>query len=478
MNERQRILDLVKKGVISSEEALVLLENLEKNGTDTNVDAETFEAPVEDKVNQAEYEELNDLKLKLTELDEQLKSINHQIQASKEQITVLDTMEDLEGLSDEKSTERTTLKQHVNDLAQTRDKVVAQKQDVRHKIENLKLDLGEDEGRSFEHLSDNWKQTAGNTFSEFTKRISDASNQMGSFVKDSVSTLMDNVDWKDINVKVPGLATAEFEHQFLYENNQAKLIDIKLANGSVEIEPSENENVAIDAKVKLFGTMTENTPFEAFLNRSNIDVTDDRFVFQVPNKRVKVDLVIYLPKRDYEHISVKMLNGNLDVKDTKSSDFYAKTANGFLKFKNNQLTYLEAENVNGDVNVRGGQVIDTILATLNGNVTVAADVRTSQLNTVNGEVRSTILNNDLHKLVASSVNGHVKLAVPQTLALDLTAKTRFSQIKNRLSHVDFDESNTEKARYVTLQRGNQEDPAVITLSTTTGNVLLKDTEKD
>ncbi|EPC74446.1 PspC domain-containing protein, partial [Lacticaseibacillus paracasei subsp. paracasei Lpp126] len=27
MNERERILDLVKKGVISSEEALVLLEN-------------------------------------------------------------------------------------------------------------------------------------------------------------------------------------------------------------------------------------------------------------------------------------------------------------------------------------------------------------------------------------------------------------------------------------------------------------------
>ncbi len=30
MNERERILDLVKKGVISSEEALVLLENLAK----------------------------------------------------------------------------------------------------------------------------------------------------------------------------------------------------------------------------------------------------------------------------------------------------------------------------------------------------------------------------------------------------------------------------------------------------------------
>ncbi len=31
MNERERILDLVKQGILSSEEALVLLENLAKN---------------------------------------------------------------------------------------------------------------------------------------------------------------------------------------------------------------------------------------------------------------------------------------------------------------------------------------------------------------------------------------------------------------------------------------------------------------
>ncbi|MFD1672512.1 daptomycin-sensing surface protein LiaX [Agrilactobacillus yilanensis] len=478
MNERQRILDLVKKGIISSEEALVLLENLEKNGTDDNLAADSVEEVTDSDENKEEYNHLNDLKLKRTELDEQLNSINHQIQAAKEQITVLDTMEDLEGLTDNKIEERTNLKQRVNDLNQTRDKVVAQKHEITEKIKDLQADLGEDPDYSFEDFSENWKQNAGSTLSEFTKRITDASSQVGSFVKDSVSTLMDNVDWKDINVKVPGLATADFEHQFLYENNHAKLVDIKVANGSVKIEPSENDNIAVEAKVKLFGTMSEETPFDAFLSRSNIDVSEDRFVFQVPNKRVKADLTIYLPKHSYEHVSVKMLNGNLKVNDLNSSDFYAKTANGNLKFNNTALTYLEAENVNGDVIVKGGRVVDSVLATVNGNVVISADMHTGQFTTVNGEVRGTVLNDELHKFVANSVNGNVKLAVPQTLPLRVTAKTRFSQVKNRLSNVNYGESDEGNLKYATLERGNQEDPAIITLATTAGNVLLKDTNND
>lgn len=479
MNERQRILDLVKKGIISSEEALVLLENLEKSGT-----TETQSEPTANEKQAAPEPsddpaaaELADLKIKRSQLDEQLNSINHQIQAAKEQITVLDTMEDLEGLADDKAAERTELQQKVNDLTQTRDKVADQKKKVSESIQSLSQDLGEF-GHSFEDFPDNWKETASNTFSDLTKKISDASNHVGSFVKDSVSTLMDNVDWKDINVKVPGLATDEFEHEFLYENNQAKLIDLKLANGSIKIEPSENENIAVKAKIKLFGNMSEDTPFEAFMNRTTIDASDDRFVFQIPNKRVKADLTVYLPKRAYDHVSVKMLNGNLKVHQLNASDFYAKTANGFLRFINSQLTYLEAEDVNGDILLQNGKVTDSVLATVNGNVVVAADIRSGQFTTVNGEVRGTITTDELHKFVGNSVNGNVKLAVLAKLPLAITAKTRFGQIKNRLAGVSYDSEENTNPKRATLQRGSQEDAATIELSTTAGNILLKDTEQD
>ncbi|MCD2256841.1 daptomycin-sensing surface protein LiaX [Lactobacillus sp. CC-MHH1034] len=478
MNERQRILDLVKKGIISSEEALVLLENLEKNGTtvtDTTVDhdqtAETTDTDQATDDTQAQH--LADLRLKRAQLKDSLNSIDHQIKAANEQITVLDTMEDLEGLAEDKANERTDLKQKVNDLTATRAEVQKQKQALDSQIEDLKADEHAKSASSFDTLSDDWKDTARNTFSDLTQKLTEAGNQVGSFVKESVGSLMDNVDWKDINMKVPGLATSEFEHQFLYEDNQAKLVDLKLANGSIKLEPSENDNIAVNAKIKLFGHMSEDTPFEAFMNRVNIDVSNDRFVFQVPNKRIKADLTVYLPKRDYERISVKMLNGNLDVSNISSSDFYAKTANGNLRFSQSQLSYLEAENVNGHVIIENGSVTDSVLATVNGNVVVAADIHSGQFNTVNGEVRGTITGQTLHKFVANSVNGNVKLAVDPDLALSVKAKTRFGSIKNRIEKIELVD-NQANDKQTNFTRGTQDDPASIELSTTAGNILLKD----
>ncbi|KRM31158.1 hypothetical protein FC83_GL001162 [Agrilactobacillus composti DSM 18527 = JCM 14202] len=478
MNERQRILDLVKKGVISSEEALVLLENLELHDTEDQASADTADkqsTPDSEKEPSSEYSEL---KIKQETLAEQLKSIDHQIQAAKEQITVLDTMEDLEGLSDAKNEERTSLKQRVNDLTQTQAAVRKQLNDVTDDLKQYQADHHLEGDHAFEDFAGNWRENASGTLSDFTKRLTDAGSQVGSFVRDSVSNLMDNVDWKDINVKVPGLATAEFEHEFLYENNQAKVLDLSLANGTIKFEPSENDNIAVNAKVKLFGSMSEATPFEAFLARANIDVSNDRFVFQVPNKRVKADLIVYLPQRTYDHINVKMLNGNLKVTNFAGTDFYAKTANGQLDFEDSRLTYLEAENVNGDIQVEKGQITDTILTTVNGNVIVSGNVHTGQFTTVNGEVRGTTENLDLHKFAANSVNGNVKLALSPELALKAEVKTRFGQIKNRLADITLDDQADARGRkQASFERGDQTDPAVIDLSTTAGNILLKDTNQ-
>lgn len=53
------------------------------------------------------------------------------------------------------------------------------------------------------------------------------------------------------------------------------------------------------------------TPFDAFDARSQIDVDDERISFQIPNKRIRADLVFYLPTRTYDHVAVKLLNGNV-----------------------------------------------------------------------------------------------------------------------------------------------------------------------
>ena len=58
----------------------------------------------------------------------------------------------------------------------------------------------------------------------------------------------DNVEWKDIKMKVPGVATTKFEHEFNYPNPQASLIDVKVANGTVVFKTWDQEDVKVEAK--------------------------------------------------------------------------------------------------------------------------------------------------------------------------------------------------------------------------------------
>ena len=90
----------------------------------------------------------------------------------------------------------------------------------------------------------------------------------------------DNVEWKDIKMKVPGVATTKFEHEFNYPNPQASLIDVKVANGTVVFKTWDQEDVKVEAKIKLYGKMAGDSPMEAFLERSDIDVDDETISFQ------------------------------------------------------------------------------------------------------------------------------------------------------------------------------------------------------
>lgn len=63
-----------------------------------------------------------------------------------------------------------------------------------------------------------------------------------------------------------------------------------------DVKTWDSDDVKVEAKIKLYGKMGAE-PFEAFSERSQIEVNEDHISFQIPNKRVRADLVFYLPKQ-------------------------------------------------------------------------------------------------------------------------------------------------------------------------------------
>ncbi|ANK59981.1 daptomycin-sensing surface protein LiaX [Loigolactobacillus backii] len=491
MNERERILDLVKKGIISTDEALSLLENSAKDKSTAEQQATTKVTPEKsteeqttDKKDEQEQDELanevEELQTKTQQINEQLTQNARDLKTQQEHLQVLNTMEDLETLSTEKVQDRDETKEKIGQLESKQANLSDEKRHLQHELaakRHEQRDKIKNHLADKLNLGDEWRDNATDTLNQVGEKVGEAGSQFGQFIKGTAQTIMDNVDWKDVNIKVPGIATTKFEHEFNYADTTASILDVKVANGDVKLKTWDGTDIKVSVSGKLYGKMADVSPLENFLQRSEIAIDADVFTFKVPNKRIQANLTFYLPKRTYDHTTIKLLNGDVDLTDFEGEDLYIKSTNGQMTFTGVNASMLEVEGVNGNIKVNGGRLIDALLNTINGEVKFMSNAESVELTTVNGEVKATVNETTLTKLVASSVNGNVKIALPEDLAVTGQTKSRFGAIKSRLSEVTVtnERHNTGNSVY-DFERDLSTPPAKLTLSTTSGNILLKNTK--
>ncbi|WP_368250830.1 daptomycin-sensing surface protein LiaX [Enterococcus sp. 2201sp1_2201st1_B8_2201SCRN_220225] len=515
MNERERVLDLVKKGVLSTEEALDLLEGLakekgekhiqkaneeviadkkdfvdslledpeEKDFTQDIQDQKTADKKNLDAILDDLATEANRTSVELDELNVEITGLDSQLIDTQSKLMELNTKEELDILSEEELAQRQALEAELKALELSKEDLENEKADLETQLKGLKKDQWtqmKDDFRS--KFNDDWKDQASDALNQAGEKMAEAGSQIGRLLKHTFSavsqTVNDNVEWKDINVKVPGVSNTKFDHSFEFDASDATILDVKVANGNVDFAIWEEDFVKVDAKITLYGKMEGSTPLDAFNERSRMEVDDDHILFHVPNKRVRADLVFYLPNRMYDHVAVKLLNGNVQMKDLEAKDVYTQSTNGNMDFKDLTATMLEINGVNGNITLAGGEIMDTIIENVNGNITVKTTPQTIGASLVNGDIRLTFAGTNLKKIDASSVNGTVKAALSPNLGLEGTAKTSLGKINSRMSNYEVVREKKAKMNQLLQFRRQAEDSwAQIELSTTTGNILLKDTDQ-
>ena len=510
MNERQRILELVKKGILSTEEGLDLLESMAKAKDEAQIkqaadkvdsyhrdqatnlvdewetgkeakgseeqDLEDLEAYFDDLAT-----EVNQISAHIDEINQKKNDLKNVLHEKEEVLMELDTKEELDTLSEADDEIREAVEAAIKELKEQIAELEDQVEEQEEELSNVQSNQKENrKKRVYAHIEipDDLKDQASETFSQVGEKLGEAGVQLGRLMKKtwkSVSdTVEENVDWKDFNVKVPGLVTSKFEHQFLYTDVEPTLLDIKLANGKVTLKSWDDAAIKVDAKIKLYGKMNEATPLQSLMERSQIEVNDEHISFQIPNKRVQAELVFYLPKRTYDHVAVKLLNGDLNVEEMDAKDVYAKSTNGNITFQHIDATMLEIQGVNGNIEIREGAILDSIIETVNGNITTKAAIQNYGISLVNGDVKLTAGHATLQKIKASSVNGNVKVSVGKTIGLEGLAKTSLGSINDRLSNYEVIREKKEKTNRLLQFRRVADEMAKIDVSTTTGSIFLKD----
>lgn len=522
MKERERILDLVKKGILSTEEGLDLLESMatekdekqikkeadkvtashkEKDQASQLIDElengeERISEPVDPKEKERQDQEnlekiLDELATEANKTSARLDEVNAQFADNKaarnekqEALMQLNTKEELGELTEEELAQRQTLEAEIKELEATGDTLLEEQLKLEAELKDIRKNQWSEKKETFTdkfELPDDWKDQATDTLNQVGEKMSEAGSQLGKFLKKTFQTVSetvnDNMEWKDVSLRVPGIATTKFEHEFYYEAPAASILDIKAANGNVTLKTWDSDDVKVETKIKLYGKMGAE-PFEAFSERSQIEVNEDHISFQIPNKRVRADLVFYLPKRVYDHAAIKLLNGNIMIETLEAKDIYTKSTNGNIIVNQLTATMLEVEGVNGNIDIRNGNILDSIIETVNGTVTFGATPENLSVSLVNGDVRLTIKEDNLKKVEASSVNGNVKVALPDSIGLEGHAKTSLGSINSRLSNYEVVREKKERTnQMLQFRRVSDDEIAQVQLSTTTGSIYLKDTDK-
>lgn len=332
-------------------------------------------------------------------------------------------------------------------------------------------------------IPEEWRDNANKTMERASDIFAETSRSLGDVFRQTVRTTKDtinNMDWKDIdiNFNLPKQAKVTFEDEWLFENTTATILDFKNANGDLIFKPSMNDSIKVVAKIKMHGNIKEATPKEAFEARSVIKIDEDQFTFHVPNRSVVADMIIYLPKRNYDYIRSNSFNGDVHFKEITTRDIFVKATNGNISIDDMQATMLEVKGTNGDITLTELYLRDLLVSTVNGGVRVVGEVQSSDVHTTNGDIRMTLSGNELIRVVGGSVNGDVKISLPEGVGLEIEAKSTFGKVQSRLSNIESSLEAAKKGKTHRLRRISDGEICRVKVQTTTGNVLFKDTDKE
>jgi DUF4097 and DUF4098 domain-containing protein YvlB len=581
MGERERILELVREGVLSVDEALDLLENVankeskkseqkefttdslfeevekeargeaekeEAAETDTESESEGESEEATSEMNDAEdmkqfeeeleglandlnqysveidtlNEELTDLRAALTTAEDTLNDRKEtmtedyeetkaaleadviNLQKEIELISAMDevdsteevrslnkdlttALEELRALENEAATDEEIkdLEEEVEALRGEIKEVNAEKNKLLKEVHSIKMKQWTTKAKQMSEnldIPEEWREGANKTFNKASDIFGETSKTLGDVFRQTVRTTKDtleNIDWKDIDVNFnfPREAKVQFEHEWLFEDTTATILDFKNANGDIQFKPSMNENIKINAKIKIHGDVEEATPLDAFEARSVVKIDEDKFTFHVPNKKVVADMIIYLPEREYDYVRSNSFNGDVSFYEVNARDIYVKATNGGILLDNLQATMLEVKGTNGNITLKNAELRDLLISTVNGDVRVIGYVQSSDINTTNGDIRLTLSGEELIRVAGGSVNGDVKISLPKETGLEVEAKSTFGKVKSRLSNIDSALGKSRKGNTHSFRRIGTGDICRINVQTTTGNVLFKDSDK-
>ncbi|MGG0666918.1 DUF4097 family beta strand repeat-containing protein [Sporosarcina koreensis] len=241
---------------------------------------------------------------------------------------------------------------------------------------------------------------------------------------------------KGFDFDTPFGGSSTFHHTIVKPADGLEEILVDVDHGSVSIQATDTPEIRAEFTVKSFNGRSEEDAKKEFLDKL-IFLKDDgklRYLSDLKLSQVKVDL--FVPKQDYRKISVRLLNGNFNVKDIAVERLYTKTSNGKVDAERVDFKEAELEAGNGSIrlNESTGETLEA--ETINGRVYVSGNLKDVEAKSLNGHVVVTTTDAAAQKIDAKTVSGSVEIYIPSDVPLRGEISTNMGRLDLQLKDVN------------------------------------------
>lgn len=319
------------------------------------------------------------------------------------------------------------------------------------------------------------KDISKNVSRDFSKNVSRDFNQLGDrmmqFMQSSVGKL------KTMEFDSPFGEAFQFTHTFREDQLDINNIITDIANGQLEIFPSQDGTIRAECSVKAYRAESEELAREDFLDKFVFIANDQKLRIISDLKTTQVNVVLYVPAKTYDHITARLFNGGFSMKRIDAALIKVKTANGKIDIKNVEFDDAELETANGAIQIQEvkGKVLEA--ETLNGRIYVDGDIQTAEAKSLNGNVVVTSRCKEARKVEAKTLAGNVELYIPSHLPLKGQVSSNLGKMDVLLSDVEHThEQGQFMQKSIRFSKESGEAvaaPLLVYGETKTGSVLVR-----
>lgn len=240
---------------------------------------------------------------------------------------------------------------------------------------------------------------------------------------------------KSVDFDSPFGNTVTFNHSVSKPAAGIKEILVDIDNGKLTIHSGEEEARA-EFTVKSYNSDSEQAAKEEFIDKLLFVNDEGKLRVSSHMKMSQVNVELYIPKRDYDKISARLLNGSFKMKDTSAETVRVKTANGKIEITGLTFKNAEFETANGAIGLNDVKGTTLEAETLNGRVYIDGAVKEIEAQSLNGHVVVTTTDFAAEKIEAKTMSGSVEIYVPSELPLSGEIASNMGRLDLQLNDVN------------------------------------------